>query len=715
MQTPLGRATFRLLFTFATLVPAPVVAQSQWRVEGGPSLSTTALVYDQARAELVLVGAEDTWVHDGNRWQRRASPSTLRNRTEVTLGYDEARRLVVLFGGRLGTNPQGDTWEWDGTTWTLRNTNAQLLSLEGVMSFDPARNRLVRHGMDQNGIWRLWDWDGSTWTQLGTSMNNLVTMVYDLGGGRLLGHDNQHLYRWTGTAWTVVAYGVIPAVGFTSSMLTYDRGRQIVVLTRGTATGIDAFEWNGTTFVPRPAPLTPPGRDRFRPVYDTARQRVVVHGGYDSNNSLWRVDTWDWDGTQWREYDSPPPLRTSPALAYSNVAYAADRNRLVFWQSGAGGANRAGTWEWDGHRWWHMAPLQQPVPASGPIVYDSLRQRVVMVAGGTAATLTTWSYDGVTWTQLPTAHAPNDRIGQEIAYDAARDRIVLFGSNFANDTWLFDGVDWQQQAPVTQPAATTSHKLAYDAVRQQVVMFTVSGQTWIWDGTNWVLRTGLPSPSSRIGFGLTWDPVRQRVALSGGANPNYQPSGWTLRPAELWEWNGTAWSLRSTTGLTAAMAVTLVHAFDSLVSLGGVVGNISTDQIQRLVDPPIALATRYGAGCAGTFGDPLVAADFVPYLGHASFGLQLTSLPAQAPAFLAFGVASGSVPLGNGCTQLVAGALNVQFTFANAGGVAHFPLPIPVDPAFLGIHIHGQGAVIDPNGVLDGIAVSPGLDLLLGH
>jgi hypothetical protein len=693
----------------------PLVAQAQWRVEGGPTWSDTA-AYDQARAELVSVCADDTWVYDGNRWQRRASPSALRNRTEVALGYDEGRRCVVLFGGRIGTAPQVDTWEWDGSSWTFRNSNSQLASQRSVMAFDAARNRLVRHGMDQNGFWRLWDWDGATWTQLGTSLQNLYAMVYDGGSSRLLAHDNQHLYGWNGTAWTVVAYGVIPTVGYTSSLLAYDRSRNVVVLTRGSATGIDVFEWNGITFVAHPSPTSPLGRTTWTPVYDTVRQRVVVHAGFDSNRPMSHIDTWEWDGVQWHEYISAPPTRTVPTLAFTNVAHAADRNRLVLWQSAAGNDPRAGTWEWDGQRWWHMAPIQQPqAPANGPLTYDSLRQRILLVAGGTAATLTTWAYDGITWTQLPTANAPSDRRGQELAYDAARDQVVLFGGNTTNDTWLFDGVNWHQQTPATSPGINAGHKLVYDEVRQEVVMFTVSGQTWTWNGSTWALRTVVGAPSSRIGFGMAWDPARQRTALTGGANPNYQPTGWVLRPAGLWEWDGNAWAQRATTGLSPVMAITLAHTADSLVLFGGIVNNNSTDQLLRLVDAPLALASEYGAGCPGTHGNPLIAADFLPYVGHTSFGLQLTSLPAQAPALMAFGFASGAAALGNGCTQLVAGGLNVQFTFADAGGMARFPLPIPADPAFLNIHIFAQGAAIDPNGALGGIALSRGIDLLLGN
>lgn len=303
---------------------------------------------------------------------------------------------------------------------------------------------------------------------------------------------------------------------------------------------------------------------------------------------------------------------------------------------------------------------------------------------------------------------------EELAYDAARDQVVLFGGNTTNDTWLFDGVNWHQQTPATSPGINAGHKLVYDEVRQEVVMFTVSGQTWIWNGSTWALRTVAGAPSSRIGFGMAG--IR---AATHRADRRSQPQLPThgLGPASR-RALGMGWqrrAQRATTGLSPVMAITLAHTADSLVLFGGIVNNNSTDQLLRLVDAPLALASEYGAGCPGTHGNPLIAADFLlvrrPHLVWVA--AHLAACPGPGPDGVR--VRQRRRSTWQRLHPTVAGGLNVQFTFADAGGVARFPLSIPADPAFLNVHIFAQGAAIDPNGALGGIALSRGIDLLLGN
>jgi hypothetical protein len=58
-----------------------------------------------------------------------------------------------------------------------------------------------------------------------------------------------------------------------------------------------------------------------------------------------------------------------------------------------------------------------------------------------------------------------------MAFDALRQRIVLFGGGGLADTWEWDGATWTQRMPTTSPPMRPSHAMAYDAVRQRVVVF----------------------------------------------------------------------------------------------------------------------------------------------------------------------------------------------------------------------------------------------------
>lgn len=703
----------RLLFATVALA-LPLAAQPQWRTEGGPPGYVQAAAYDEARAELVVVAPDDTWVHDGNRWQRRPTPATLRNRSGVGLAYDAGRRRTVLFGGGSGSGSLGDTWEWDGDRWSMIRVDPSLATGESAMFYDRARQRCVRYSRGPVSGTSFWEWDGTAWTSIAQQLPTMASVVYDEANNLVWGHDDWQMYRFTGTTWTAVPNGLIPTNQWSTSVLAYDRGRQTVMLVVGTPLTVLMYDWNGSGFVARPVFSGPPARDEFRPVYDSSRQCMVIAGGYDSGHYVARMDLWEWAAGQWRLRDESPPLR-SYLGTYSNVAYDAGRDRIVLF-SPATSTLAPSIWEWDGHRW-HQVVVPQPLPRGVvmQLVYDPLRQRIVMVGAGLGAPLSTWAYDGVNCTQLATAHSPPDRAGGEIVYDQARDRVLLFGSNLTNDTWLFDGVDWSQALPANSPGIESGHKLVYDAARQECVMFTVGAQTWTWNGVDWTRRTPAFAPQTRAAFGMTWDPTRQRVVLTGGANPNYQPSGFIVRPAGLYEWDGSNWSARTTVGLDARMSISLVHTAGGLVMYGGGVWNQPSDLLVRLVDPPLAGTSNVGAGCAGSTGVPLLRSDFVPYLGHAAFGVRLASLPAQAPAVLGLDFQFGYQPLGGGCTLYLQNPACLLFAISDAGGVARVPLPVPKLAVFLGAHVFGQGAVLDPQGPFGGLAFTAGIDLLLAN
>lgn len=159
--------------------------------------------------------------------------------------------------------------------------------------------------------------------------------------------------------------------------------------------------------------------------------------------------------------------------------------------------------------------------------------------------------DCVPW-ELRGIDGPLARSGHCMAFDEARDRVVLFGGYIdapsnrepRSDTWLWDSQGWSP-ANVTGPSARFGAAMAYDSTRGRVVLFggaTISnqrlqrlGDTWEWDGRAWrqVATTG---PSSRYGHALAYDSVRGRVVLFGGLTSTGP------RDQDTWEWNGTAWT-----------------------------------------------------------------------------------------------------------------------------------------------------------------------------
>ncbi|HUP70243.1 MAG TPA: kelch repeat-containing protein [Acidimicrobiales bacterium] len=269
--------------------------------------------------------------------------------------------------------------------------------------------------------------------------------------------------------------------------------------------------------------------------YDAARQRVVLFGGGRAGTSLTAsAETWSWNGITWTQH-SPP---ASPSARWhSAMAYDAKRERVVLFggrgATGITGSVVGDTWTWDGTTW-QLQSGTSPLPRSGAsMAYDAKRERVVLFGGESSDQshfADTWSWDGSDWKLEPTVavSTPSGRRGASMAYDAVRQSLVLFGgidnSGFKNDTWTWGGTSWQQQTPPTPlPPARHFGAMAEDAARQRVVMFAGSttasdykNDTWAWDGTGWVQQTPADSPPRRKEAAMAYDAARQRLVLFGG-------------------------------------------------------------------------------------------------------------------------------------------------------------------------------------------------------
>ncbi len=153
----------------------------------------------------------------------------------------------------------------------------------------------------------------------------------------------------------------------------------------------------------------------------------------------------------------------------------------------------------------------------------------------------TWGWNGSSWTKLSQT-GPSARAGHEMAYDAARGEVVLFGGHdgaYRDDTWVWNGTSWTEKTGLaTKPGARSWHAMAYDESRQVVVLFggwnggSYLGDTWEWNGSSWTI-VPQSGPSAREGHAMAFHPANGVVLFGGGAGtPNN----------ETWAWNGAIWS-----------------------------------------------------------------------------------------------------------------------------------------------------------------------------
>jgi len=111
------------------------------------------------------------------------------------------------------------------------------------------------------------------------------------------------------------------------------------------------------------------------------------------------------------------------------------------------------------------------------MTFDAARGRCVLFGGFSEgielAPPDVWEWDGVNWTQVPAPPGPSARYDHGAAFDARRNRVVLFGGKdsvgtLLTDTWEWDGARWQERpAP---PASISDVAMAFDAASGRIVL-----------------------------------------------------------------------------------------------------------------------------------------------------------------------------------------------------------------------------------------------------
>lgn len=240
------------------------------------------------------------------------------------------------------------------------------------------------------------------------------------------------------------------------------------------------------------------------------------------------------------------------------------------------------TWAWNDSAWTQLYPTHEPsVRSKAAIAYDPATGQIVLFGGlsslaNTGMLSDTWTWDGTDWTQQHPATSPPARDDSALVYDAATHQLVLFGGGSSkppigglvppplNDTWIWDGSNWIEQHPATSPLPVLSPGLVYDAAQQKLILFgglyadttptrKELNDTWQWSGTNWV---HLHPPTSPNLFdmingqqilssypNMVYNPQNQQIfLLFGGADDNNDDfqAGWV--------WDGANWSKAKVNG-----------------------------------------------------------------------------------------------------------------------------------------------------------------------
>lgn len=261
-------------------------------------------------------------------------------------------------------------------------------------------------------------------------------------------------------------------------------------------------------------------------------------------------------------------------LGLSNHAMYYDMERHVtvihagYYYSGSESTSSSNNvWSWDTNDWQLTFPGLDV--AEHALAYDSSRRLAVSFGGVGKENNVLWTVEG-TWqcdintcSQAPVlAPEPPWRRNAAMAYDSGRDRVVLYGgadvavdSSPFGDTWEWDGSRWALQS-TGGPAPRYGHAMAYDAARGVTVLFGGTrwtgyglqyfNDTWEWNGSLWHLRSST-GPHPRSEHAMVYDPVLGVVLLFGGQN-GYRSCVFF---SDLWEWKNGLWQLRTVDGPSA--------------------------------------------------------------------------------------------------------------------------------------------------------------------
>jgi hypothetical protein len=325
-------------------------------------------------------------------------------------------------------------------------------------------------------------------------------------------------------------------------------------------------------------------------------------GGASCDGSTSRV----LEGT-WSSWSPPTDAPRHPSGRFLHAMAASGDARFVLMFGGASvlGGGLGDTWSFmpSTSTWQPLSEVTAPTLRGGHALSAADKGESFLLFGGegTAVLGDTWVWSDGGW--RPRCGAPDGssqcgppaRSRHAMAYDAARDQVVLFGGRNGNasfrDTWSFTlAGGWKELCTPRCPAdgspccsppdARAEHALAFDSVRSVIVLFGgkdeaghVLGDTWEWNGEAWSMAHPLLSPDARSNH-----------AMSGGADGVILYGGRkdaVISSDALWFWDGLDWIQAKSEGVAPT-----ARPFGALA-----------------YDAPSKAAILFGGGLAGEYSD----------------------------------------------------------------------------------------------------------------
>lgn len=595
------RAGDRLL-TFGGITTLPVSVTNQvwemklanpgiWRVLaplGTPPTPrhSAATAWDPVRNRMIVYGGSVAAEATGEVWaldlsgtptwvQLAPSGAAPQARSEHTMVYDAAGDRMIVHGG-YRTSPNailGDVWALSlaGTPqWSaiLPSGTPPVARGQHVAIYDPVRNRMVIHGGFSGAfdalsdMWALSLSGAPAWTVLPQSglfiPNGLRAhgAVYDsthdemvmFGGNE--NHPPSHNKVWTCSmatgAWTEHSLFPLPLPRHSFGIAIDTHRNQMIVQGGATSDEVSKECWllpldtKAWSKLPESAGQ-PAARWYHAAAYDPVRDRMIVHGGYSMDGSLYSISL---NGDP--EWDPLPATGISAAAQQHQMVCDPVRDRMILIGGTASLTSIPVVDLNPALAWSTIAPTGTPPPADlirPTAIYDPVRDRILMFGGytsspaGTRDELWELSLSGSpAWTLLsPVGTPPPSRAHHTAIYDPAGDRMIVYGGYSSGpsgptlaDVWqlaLSGTPTWSPLAPGGNPGPgpRLGHTAVLDAERSRMLVYIPdAAQDTVWAlgltaPEAWTALLPPAGPGTNRSFHVAaFDPNSDRMIVTGG-------------------------------------------------------------------------------------------------------------------------------------------------------------------------------------------------------
>lgn len=266
-----------------------------------------------------------------------------------------------------------------------------------------------------------------------------------------------------------------------NAAIAIDPVRERVVLFGGTSDWLggkfqynnDTWEWDGKDWIEMHPNTVPPARAGHMMAYDVKRGVVVMFGGMELGENYVLSDTWEWNGTDWKQMnvDFYPEARRDGQLFYDPTRGTVILSGGFYYDYEKVPTMIDNSWEWNGREWQYLGELPTRLLITDPnTVYDPIREQNLLFDYNKVLI---WESGRWIDSGIPTTIQP--RLGVSAAIDPSNGNLLIVNGfnngQFQEGTFMLENEIWKELHPDPSPSLRDSYVMFYDPVRNSFILY----------------------------------------------------------------------------------------------------------------------------------------------------------------------------------------------------------------------------------------------------